>query len=119
MPEYEITRADGTTRTLAADGLGNAVERAGAHPEPVAVRLKTGTRSGGGLLGGGPGPGPGGPAHDPRQPRQPRHAVPLAGVQQVGQCPVPGCDYISSAMGELQAHGLDEHGFAGGVAKHG
>lgn len=106
MPEYEITRADGTISTLAADGLGNAVERAGGHPEPVSVRLTsgkhTGKRTAGQVLAG-----------------QPRHASFAIGAATVGQCPVPGCTYISSAHGELQAHGLDEHGFAFGVAKHG
>jgi hypothetical protein len=104
MPEYEVTRADGTTSTLAADGLGNAVERAGGHPEPVSVRLTTPKHTAGPGMAGG---------------QQARHQVPLAGARTVGQCPVPGCDYISSALGELRAHGLDEHGFAAGVAKHG
>jgi hypothetical protein len=111
MPEYEITRADGTAKTLAADGLGDAVARAGGHPEPVAVRLKTGSRG----AGQGAGAGQGGA----QERHQARHQVPLAGVRQVGQCPVPGCTYISSALGELQAHGLDEHGFAAGVTKTG
>lgn len=100
MPEYEVTRADGSTSSLAADGLGDAVARAGGHPEPVAVRLKTSRRTGAGDT-------------------SARHAVPLAGVRQVGQCPAPGCTYISSALGELQAHGLDEHGLAAGVTKTG
>jgi hypothetical protein len=102
VPEYEVTRADGTADTLAASTLADAVDRAGAHPEPISVRLKGGRRAAGQVLA-----------------EQPRHSSFAFGAETIGQCPVPGCDYISNAHGELQAHMLDDHGFAVGVSKRG
>ena len=102
MPEYEVTLANGDTETLAANDLANAIARASSIPEPIAVRLKGGRRTAGQVMA-----------------SQPRHSSFLVDAKQVGQCPVPGCDYIANAHGELQAHGLDEHGFAFGVGKGG
>lgn len=102
MPEYEITLADGTTRTLAAASVADAAGRAGAHPEVISARRKGGRRAAGQTTAG-----------------QPRHASFALDATAVGQCPVPGCDYISNAHGELQAHGLDTHGYAFAVTKRG
>lgn len=102
MPEYEVTRADGSTETLAARSVSEAADRAGGHPEVISARLKGGRRSAAQVMA-----------------EQPRHSSFALGASTIGQCPVPGCDYISSAHGELQAHGLDEHGFAFGVSKRG
>lgn len=102
MPEYEVTRADGNTDTIVADRLEDAVARAGSHPEPISIRLKGGRR-----------------AVSQVTAEQPRHSSFAIKANTVGQCPVPGCDYISNAHGELQAHGLEEHGFAVGTGKGG
>jgi hypothetical protein len=101
VPKYEVTFSDGTATHYAAGSLADAVDRAGAHPEPTAVRLADKRAAGQALA------------------EQPRHSSFAIGAQQIGQCPVPGCDYIANAHGELQAHMLDDHGFAVGVAKGG
>ena len=96
MPKYEITRADGSTTTLVATGLQDAVLRHGASPEPVAARLLERTRSAADALA-----------------DQPRHLSFVVEANQIGQCPVPGCDALAEVRGELHQHMLDVHGWSG------
>lgn len=109
MPKYEITRSDGTTVTLAASSLLNALERTASDPEPVSARLaqqeaRRGSAAVSGTIG-------------TFQGDQPRHASFLVDAKTVGNCPVPGCDYIAQVPGDLHAHMLAEHGYSSQGAK--